>query len=126
MSGDHKVGYGKPPAETRFKPGHSGNPRGRPKGSKNYKTILMERMRERVQPEPMAWRRPRMKHYIEKLVDRAIAGEWAALKQVLTLMKEHDTLPEVRRPVHHSVDIASIFPPMRPPLPQKSGDFSDE
>lgn len=31
----YEVGYGKPPAATRFKPGQSGNPRGRPKGSKN-------------------------------------------------------------------------------------------
>ena len=30
-----EVGYGKPPATTRFKPGQSGNPKGRPKGSKN-------------------------------------------------------------------------------------------
>jgi hypothetical protein len=31
----YEVGYGRPPVETRFKPGQSGNPRGRPKGSKN-------------------------------------------------------------------------------------------
>ena len=31
----YEVGYTKPPAETRFKPGQSGNPRGRPKGAKN-------------------------------------------------------------------------------------------
>ena len=30
-----KVGYGRPPLTTRFKPGESGNPRGRPKGSKS-------------------------------------------------------------------------------------------
>ena len=29
------LGYGKPPEHTRFRPGSSGNPRGRPKGSKN-------------------------------------------------------------------------------------------
>ena len=31
----YEVGYAKPPVETRFKPGQSGNPRGRPKGAKN-------------------------------------------------------------------------------------------
>ena len=36
-SGDYAVGYGKPPKHSRFKAGRSGNPRGRPKGTKNYK-----------------------------------------------------------------------------------------
>jgi hypothetical protein len=31
----YKVGYAKPPAEHRFKKGHSGNPQGRPRRSKN-------------------------------------------------------------------------------------------
>jgi Family of unknown function (DUF5681) len=31
----YKVGYGRPPAEAQFKPGRSGNPRGRPKGARN-------------------------------------------------------------------------------------------
>jgi len=34
-AGDYPVGYAKPPVERRFKPGESGNPLGRPKGSKN-------------------------------------------------------------------------------------------
>jgi Family of unknown function (DUF5681) len=34
------VGYGSPPIETRFVPGESGNPNGRPKKSRNLKTII--------------------------------------------------------------------------------------
>jgi hypothetical protein len=37
---EEKVGYRKPPAKTRFKPGQSGNLNGRPKGSVNLKTDL--------------------------------------------------------------------------------------
>lgn len=38
MSDDEKVGYKNPPLHSRFKPGQSGNPNGRPKGSKNKRT----------------------------------------------------------------------------------------
>jgi hypothetical protein len=38
----YEVGYGKPPAGTRFKAGQSGNPRGRRKGSKNKLPALNE------------------------------------------------------------------------------------
>jgi hypothetical protein len=31
--GDYPIGYGKPPRHTRFRPGVSGNPRGRPRGA---------------------------------------------------------------------------------------------
>ncbi len=37
---DYTVGYGKPPLIRRFKSGQSGNRRGRPRGSKNRKTIV--------------------------------------------------------------------------------------
>jgi hypothetical protein len=36
----YEVGYGRPPRHSRFKPGQSGNPKGRPKGSKSLKTLL--------------------------------------------------------------------------------------
>jgi hypothetical protein len=36
---NYSVGYGRPPITSRFKPGVSGNIKGRPKGSKNLKTV---------------------------------------------------------------------------------------
>jgi hypothetical protein len=36
----YEVGYRRPPRHSRFKPGQSGNPKGRPKGSKSLKTLL--------------------------------------------------------------------------------------
>jgi hypothetical protein len=43
---DYEVGYGKLPRHTRFK--RSGNPRGRPRESKNLPTLLTEALNERV------------------------------------------------------------------------------
>lgn len=45
---DYEVGYGKPPKHTRFKPGQSGNPRGRPKKSKNVDALLERELDEVV------------------------------------------------------------------------------
>ena len=43
-----EVGYGKPPFAHQLKPGHSGNPRGRPKGAKNEATILRDLLNRKI------------------------------------------------------------------------------
>jgi hypothetical protein len=43
-----EVGYGKPPRRHQFKPGQSGNPKGRKKGVKNEITILQELFQHKV------------------------------------------------------------------------------
>ena len=44
---DYRVGYGKPSKHSRFRSGQSGNPKSRPKGSKNKTASpLAERMKD--------------------------------------------------------------------------------
>jgi hypothetical protein len=42
------VGYCRPPVHSRFKPGQSGNPSGRPKGTKNLKTLFNKIFNEQI------------------------------------------------------------------------------
>ncbi len=46
---DDRVGYGRPPKHTRFKPGQSGNRKGRPKGAKGFKQAAAAMLNERIQ-----------------------------------------------------------------------------
>jgi hypothetical protein len=48
-SRDSDVGYGRPPQAHQFKPGESGNPKGRPKGAKNESTILRELFQRKIE-----------------------------------------------------------------------------
>jgi hypothetical protein len=45
---EDEVGYGKPPRAHQFKPGQSGNPKGRKMGVKNEATILHELLQQKV------------------------------------------------------------------------------
>ena len=42
------VGYRRPPVHSRFKPGQSGNPSGRVKGSKNLKSLFHQILNEQI------------------------------------------------------------------------------
>ena len=43
-----KIGYGCPPEHSQFKPGQSGNPSGRARGSQNFKTLFNKILNEEI------------------------------------------------------------------------------
>ena len=48
---DYEVGYAKPPQSTRFKPGRSRNPKGRPKGANRLPALNDERLKTTIMEE---------------------------------------------------------------------------
>ena len=89
--GDYEVGYGKPPQNTRFKKGQSGNPHGRASGTKNLKTLLIDTLNELVVVAENGRRRTINKRhaFIKQIVNHALKGDWRAAKLLLDML--HDT-----------------------------------
>lgn len=77
--GAYGVGYGRPPKHTRFQPGQSGNPKGRPKGTINLKTDLMEELSERIsvseggKPKKLSKQRALLKSLMAKAITKSDA-----------------------------------------------------
>ena len=82
---DDAIGYGRPPQGSRFKPGHSGNPKGRPPGSQAFKTLLQRELEERVSVKDQGRRRRLSKRgvIVKRLVSEAMAGNPKHLAIVL-------------------------------------------
>jgi hypothetical protein len=84
----YEVGYRKPPKATQFKKGQSGNPRGRPKGTKNLKADLIEELGEHItlseggKPKRLSKQRA----LVKSLTAKAIKGDARAISTVLNLM----------------------------------------
>ena len=77
MSNEYEIGYGKPPKRTQFKKGQSGNPKGRAKGRKNFKTDLAEVLSERVSVKEGGVRRnlSKQRALLKSLTAKAMQGD---------------------------------------------------
>ena len=87
---DYRVGYGRPPLDTRFKRGQSGNPKGRPPGAKNLASLLNEALNELVIIKEDGGRKriSKRKAAFKQLVNEAAKGNWRALKLLVDILQD--------------------------------------
>jgi hypothetical protein len=74
---DSSSGYGRPPLHSRFKPGQSGNPRGRPKGAVSFKSDLLDELSETiaVREDGGEVRITKQRAIVKNLVAASIGGD---------------------------------------------------
>ena len=89
MSGDYRVGYGRPPWHTRFRPGQSGNPAGRPKVPQTLASDLREELEEMITLGDGDAERTvsRQRAILASLTAKALEGDPKAIAMVLDLVQ---------------------------------------
>lgn len=109
-----------PPIDTRFQPGESGNPSGKPKGTHSVRVALKRKLRRGWQDDPDSeddgekvgkWAR----QLAEDLAQAIDDGDADKVRSIATLMDQTDGKPQER--VEHSGEIkrVSINLEARPP-----------
>lgn len=89
---DYTVGYKRPPVETQFKPGQSGNPAGRPRGSRNMKTAVRQVINTEVTVTVGGKRRQMtlLDALVYRLFNTAVTGDMKAVPHALALARLYD------------------------------------
>ncbi len=81
MTNEYEVGYGKPPKKHQFKPGFSGNKKGRPKGQPNLHTIVGKVLKEKIS----ILKNGEVLKMTRKLFVEGLQGKEGAIKRILEL-----------------------------------------
>jgi hypothetical protein len=93
VGADYEVGYKKPPKDTRFQPGHSGNPKGRPAGSKSLRTLIDRELGTKVTAREggRVVALTKRELLVKQLIKRAIEGDHRAQQTLLKFDQEPAT-----------------------------------
>ena len=127
---DYEVGYGRPPKHSQFKPGQSGNPKGRPKGSKNFRTDVVEvlDMPVQVAENGRSRRISSQRASLLRLREQALAGNARALDKLLDLASNYNDAEEAPTEVNRSASDAAILSNLEARIRRRleSSDPSDD
>ena len=106
----YDVGFAKPPKRNQFRKGVSGNPRGRPAGRLNLKTVLERILQEKVVINENGVRRvvTKFEAAFKHLVNKAASGDLRALQQLTPLANSVEQMvdPPAKK---LSADDAKVF-----------------
>jgi hypothetical protein len=104
----YEVGYGKPPKFGRFVNGQSGNPKGRPKGSKNLATVVLRESRKRVRLNGPGGSRSvtKLEAAVMQIGNQAAQGELRAARELFSLVqRSEDAVSSETAPLSpHEID----------------------
>ena len=105
-----KVGRGYPPKHTQFQKGQSGNKKGRPKGSKNLSTYLMEAARDQVSATVGGRTRTisKLQATTMQLATKAAGGDQAAMGRFLDWVDEIETRAASVKPTQFPLSAPDI------------------
>jgi hypothetical protein len=104
----YEVGYRKPPKSGKFVKGQSGNPKGRPKGSKNLATIVLRESRQPVRVNGPGGSRSvtKLEATVMQLGNKAAQGDLRSQREFISLVRtsEDATSPSVSPLTSHEID----------------------
>ena len=88
----YRVGYKRPPVETRFKPGQSGNPKGRRVQSKNPVSLLKRELQSTITIDEGGKTKhlTKLELILKVLIAGALKGNARCIDQLFKLMHNHD------------------------------------
>jgi hypothetical protein len=114
--GHYEVGYGKPPEHSRFRPGESGNRRGRPKGALNWLTYAERALAEQVAVKDGGRTRKisKLEVAMTQLANKAAKGDLGAIRTVFEMVRRW---PQAETPTSTAPSAEASRPHPKPPIP---------
>ena len=100
----YEIGYRRPPANGQFKKGQSGNKKGRPKGSKNFLTLLEHELNQTITVNENGKKKTitRLQAMVKRMVADALQGNLKSLTALVEILRKTGKFEET--------DIAGLLP----------------